>query len=67
MYVCHCKIVTSGTIRALAARGVRTARGVARETGAGSVCGRCQTQVSRILQSAVDDLAQQTGEEGGRG
>lgn len=67
MYVCHCRVVTSGTIRALATSGVRTAREVARETGAGSVCGRCQTQVSRILQSAVDELAQRPPEEGERG
>jgi bacterioferritin-associated ferredoxin len=67
VYVCHCRVVTSGTIRALAASGVRTAREAAGKTGAGSVCGRCQTQVSRILQSAIDELAQRPSEEGERG
>lgn len=67
MYVCHCRVVTSGNIRELVTSGVRTAREVARETGAGSVCGRCQTQVSRILQSAIDELAQRPSEEGERG
>jgi bacterioferritin-associated ferredoxin len=51
MYVCHCRVVTSGTIRALARRGLRTPREVTQETGAGSVCGRCQPVIGRILRS----------------
>jgi bacterioferritin-associated ferredoxin len=60
VFVCHCKVVTSRTIRELAAQGVRTTREVTRETGAGSVCGRCQTNVSRILRSAVEELGEQS-------
>ena len=59
MFVCHCKIVTSGAIRALAAEGVRTAREVSRATGAGSDCGRCQANVSRVLRSALANLGEE--------
>jgi bacterioferritin-associated ferredoxin len=62
VYICHCKTVTSRTIRELAAGGVRTAREVTRQTGAGSVCGRCQTTVSRILSSAIEELSTQDPE-----
>lgn len=51
MYVCHCRVVSSGTIRALAEQGATTTRQVADATGAGTVCGRCRSTISLILKA----------------
>lgn len=55
MYVCHCKVVTSGTIEQVIADGARTTKDVAQATSAGSACGRCVATIAAMVkdQAAV--------------
>ena len=51
--ICNCNGVSKGDIRACAAGGVRTLRGVMDATRAGSGCGSCKAQVQEVLEWAV--------------
>jgi bacterioferritin-associated ferredoxin len=49
MLVCHCKGLSDRDIRRTIETGARTAREVARECGAGSVCGGCRPVIHDLL------------------
>jgi bacterioferritin-associated ferredoxin len=49
MLVCHCKGVSEREIRRAIQSGACTRRDVARECGAGSVCGGCRPVVDELL------------------
>ena len=51
--ICNCNGVSKGDIRACAAGGVRTLRGVMDATRAGSGCGSCKAQVLEVLEWAA--------------
>ena len=49
MYVCLCKGVTDGQVRAAAAAGARTVADVSLACGAGTGCGGCHRHLTRLL------------------
>jgi bacterioferritin-associated ferredoxin len=49
MLVCHCKGVTERELRSAIASGACTRRDLARECGAGSVCGGCRPVIDELL------------------
>jgi bacterioferritin-associated ferredoxin len=49
MYVCHCKVVTSGRITEAIVAGARTTKAVAQATSAGSDCARCVSTIARMV------------------
>ena len=50
MLVCHCKGLTDREVRRAIRAGACTQREVAREYGAGSVCGGCQPLIDELLE-----------------
>lgn len=52
MFVCHCRAVTDGTVRATIAQGACSLRDLAQECGAGSRCGGCHLVLQRMLADA---------------
>jgi bacterioferritin-associated ferredoxin len=54
MYVCVCKAVSDRSIRALAERSeVLTLRQLAKNTGAGTCCGKCVPELRQLLTSSM--------------
>ena len=51
MYVCLCKGVTDGQVRAAAAAGARSVGDVSLACGAGTGCGGCHRLLARLLSS----------------
>jgi bacterioferritin-associated ferredoxin len=49
MYVCHCAVVTDRDIVESVANGARCVNDVARQTGAGRVCGGCISSVRELV------------------
>jgi bacterioferritin-associated ferredoxin len=49
MYVCHCSVVTDRDIIESVANGARCVNDVARQTGAGRVCGGCISTVRELV------------------
>jgi bacterioferritin-associated ferredoxin len=49
MLVCHCKGVTEHELRSAIRSGACTRRELARECGAGSVCGGCRPLIDELL------------------
>jgi bacterioferritin-associated ferredoxin len=49
MYVCHCKVVTSGMLTEAIEAGARTTKELARRTAAGTVCGRCVSTMAAMV------------------
>lgn len=49
MLVCHCKVVYDGQIREVIAGGARDEFDVADACGAGTGCGGCVPEISRLL------------------
>ncbi len=52
MYVCHCRVVTDGDIRAAIDCGLRDECALAEHCGAGTGCGGCLPAVRRLLDEA---------------
>ncbi|HVL27716.1 MAG TPA: (2Fe-2S)-binding protein [Acidimicrobiales bacterium] len=52
MFVCHCRAVTDGTVRATIAQGACSLRDLAQDCGAGSRCGGCHLVLQRMLADA---------------
>jgi bacterioferritin-associated ferredoxin len=53
MYICHCRAVTDGKIRAAIAAGARDPAEVARHCGAGARCGGCLPALQALLAESV--------------
>ena len=51
MLVCHCKGLTDREIHRAIRAGACTQREVARECGAGSICGGCRPLIDELLES----------------
>lgn len=49
MLVCHCKALTDRDVRGAIAAGACTRREIARQCGAGSVCGGCRPLLDELL------------------
>ena len=50
MLVCHCKGLTDREVRRAIRAGACTQREVARECGAGSICGGCRPLIDELLE-----------------
>ena len=60
MLVCHCRGVTDRQIRRLVKDGANSTREVARATGAGMRCGGCRSNVTKVVNDAVEHEFQKT-------
>jgi bacterioferritin-associated ferredoxin len=60
MLVCHCRGVTDRQIRRLVKDGASSTREVARATGAGMRCGGCRSNVTKVVNAAVEHEFQKT-------
>jgi bacterioferritin-associated ferredoxin len=49
MYVCHCNVVTDRDVLESVANGATCVRDVARQTGAGRVCGGCISVIRELV------------------
>lgn len=49
-FVCYCMSVTEGAIKDAVAAGAKTFEDVQQVTGAGSVCGSCIDEVTRLVE-----------------
>lgn len=56
MYLCHCRGVTDGAIRAAVARGARDVATVGARCNAGTKCGGCLAAIQELL-ARMDDAA----------
>lgn len=52
MYVCHCRAVTDGVVRASIEAGAGDLCSLARQCGAGSRCGGCHLALRELLAEA---------------
>jgi bacterioferritin-associated ferredoxin len=55
MVVCHCKAVTESQLREAVEGGACTRRQVARQCGAGTICGGCRPLIDQILGESAPD------------
>ncbi len=53
MYVCLCKAITDGQIRAAVADGAHTFQKVAQQTGCGTQCGQCACMAKEIVDETL--------------
>ena len=60
MLVCQCRGVTDRQIRRLVKDGACSTREVARATGAGMRCGGCRSNVTKVVNDAVEQEFQKT-------
>ena len=58
MYVCHCNVVTDRDVLESVANGASCVADVARQTGAGRVCGGCISTVRELVCQACPVLAE---------
>ena len=58
-FVCYCMSVTEGAIRDAVAAGASTVEEVQEVTGAGSVCGACVEEVTRLVEEFSRERKQQ--------
>jgi bacterioferritin-associated ferredoxin len=58
MLVCHCKGVSERELRSAIQSGVCTRGDLARECGAGSVCGGCRPLIDELLDAHAPTPAQ---------
>jgi bacterioferritin-associated ferredoxin len=54
MLVCHCRAVTEREVRSAIRAGACTRREVARQCGAGSICGGCRPVIDELLECHHD-------------
>ena len=52
MIVCHCFVITSGSLAEVVAAGASTPKKVAAETKAGTQCGRCVATIRALIDAA---------------
>ena len=52
MIVCHCFVITSGSLAEVVASGASTPKLVAAETKAGTQCGRCVATIRALIDAA---------------
>lgn len=50
MYICLCRVVTRKVIEAAIQAGARTVEDVARQSGAGTECGKCRRNISKLIE-----------------
>ena len=50
MYICVCRVVTRKVIEATIQAGARTVEEVGRQSGAGTECGKCQRNISKLIE-----------------
>lgn len=55
MYVCLCKGVTDGQIREAVESGAITVRGLCRQLGCATQCGKCKWQVRELHNQALGE------------
>lgn len=53
--ICSCLGVTAGMIKEAVESGARTYDEVKEATGAGSVCGACESEVQSVIDEALKD------------
>ena len=53
MYVCICRQITCGQIRAAASEGISTVRGLKQQLGVASQCGKCAGCARGVLEQAL--------------
>ncbi len=58
MLVCQCRGITDRQIRRLVRDGAGSVRDIARATGAGRDCGGCRSDVKKVVELAVEQVAQ---------
>lgn len=56
MYVCLCKGVTDGQIREAMYEGTTTVRGLCRQLGCATQCGKCKHQVREVRSEVLVEL-----------
>lgn len=61
MYVCLCKAVTDHQIRAAVEEGCDSMRGLQRELGVASCCGKCAPCAREVLTDAIREQRFSTG------
>jgi len=64
MIVCHCRVVSCGSIKGALANGAQTTSDVCRSTGAGRDCGSCVFTVKALVcqhQQEVQSLLEVDG------
>ena len=60
MLVCECRSLSDRQIHRLVNEGARSARDVARATGAGMGCGGCRSKMKRVVAVAVEREIEKT-------
>jgi bacterioferritin-associated ferredoxin len=50
VYICLCRVVTRKAIEATIQAGARTVEEVARRSGAGTECGKCRRNISKLIE-----------------
>jgi len=58
MLVCQCRGVTDRQIRHLVREGASSTREIIRATGVGRDCGGCRSNVKKVVELAVEQVAQ---------
>jgi bacterioferritin-associated ferredoxin len=56
MYICICHAVTDSTIRQAVRRGASSFRELSFDTGCGTQCGSCVSQVREVMSGALAEL-----------
>ena len=51
MYICVCRVVTRKVIEATIQAGAHTVEEVGRQSGAGTECGKCQRNISKLIET----------------
>ncbi len=58
MLVCQCRGVTDRQIRRLVRDGAHSTREIVRATGVGRDCGGCRSNVKKVVELAIEQVAQ---------
>ncbi|MCP4908287.1 MAG: (2Fe-2S)-binding protein [bacterium] len=61
MLVCHCRGISDRQIRRLVKDGASSTRDVACATGAGMRCGGCRSNVTKVVNEAVEQEFRKAG------
>ena len=61
MYICICKAVTDGQIRAAVEGGVTSMSGLRESLGCAGQCGKCGKHVKEVRDQALEDLGTADG------
>jgi len=63
MYICICHAVTDSTIRQAVHRGASSFRELSFNTGCGTQCGSCVSEVRKVMKGALTELGLAASEE----